>query len=384
MKVLYVCNTDGALYKFRFPLLRELLSRNFEVMVVCSDTMHSDNYCKLLEDMSITVCRVDFDGRSMSLFKTIFLVLRLSKVLRDFKPDIVHSFTHKANVMNMLANFFSRSSSKNYATITGLGFAYTNNTLKAKLAKFCLNSLYKWGGRVFSKIFVQNTDDYKFMAETGIIPVSRLGQTDGSGFDVSEMLEIDQEISRQLRARLLDNYDNNVLLVLMPGRSLFEKGVREFYDAARDISKVSKRFAFVHIGEDVINPSVGWSAEKLASSPYVQYDGFRSDIREYLSVADVVVLPSYREGTPRVLIEALYEGKYIITTDAPGCRETVIDNWNGRLVEVGNYKDLVSKILEIESKSVPDVKQKAQNLFYAKYDSSHVVEISLHAYGLKD
>jgi N,N'-diacetylbacillosaminyl-diphospho-undecaprenol alpha-1,3-N-acetylgalactosaminyltransferase len=180
----------------------------------------------------------------------------------------------------------------------------------------------------------------------------------------------------------------NKRIVLFPARGVREKGFFEFYDAARIINDLEpQRYCFIHLGQVDSASSGGIPSGDMAEFARqcgVRYLGFKDDIDRYLRGTDIVVLPSYREGTPRSLIEALALGKCIITTDVPGCRETVLAGWNGYLCTASSSMSLAATLLRIEDDFILKARTRARKLCEIKYDARWLIDLTLRKYIERD
>jgi N,N'-diacetylbacillosaminyl-diphospho-undecaprenol alpha-1,3-N-acetylgalactosaminyltransferase len=165
---------------------------------------------------------------------------------------------------------------------------------------------------------------------------------------------------------------------------LYEKGINEFYNASKIVSKLSDDYIFIHLGSESHQSRMDKaSLEKKAKENSLYFLGYKSNIQDYMTASDVVVLPSYyREGVPRSLLEALALDKYILTTNRPGCKEVVINDWNGKLFEAKNHKDLASKVLSLSFETLQSSNSNSRKFAENFFDSKIIVEMTLSEYGL--
>jgi N,N'-diacetylbacillosaminyl-diphospho-undecaprenol alpha-1,3-N-acetylgalactosaminyltransferase len=236
-------------------------------------------------------------------------------------------------------------------------------------------------------VFFQNPDDLEYFLSRRIVKPGKAVLTHGSGLDlrnfpIPSQREIDD--SRKTIAHELGIDVANKKIVLFPSRAVREKGLLEFYAAAESINAVHHdRYSFIHVGMLDADSNRSFSAGDmvtLAQRSGVRYLGFKENIQDYMRGADVVVLPSYREGTPRSLIEALALGKAIVTTDTPGCRETVIEGWNGMFCKVADVQSLVSALLAIDDDFVQQSRSRSRRLCESRFDATILVDLTVPKY----
>jgi len=382
MKILFISNTDGALYVFRKPLLKKLLHEGHLVSAVTS----SGKYVEKLSTMGVNTKTLDFAGISASLLDNFRLMLQLIKCISSEKPDIVHNFTHKPAIFGTIA---ARACGirKIFITITGLGRLFTYNDFKTRVIRFLLLVQYRIVLRFATKVFFLNSDDMNYFVKNNLIREENAILLNGEGVDLQETTSpTEEEINNQknmLATELgVDLVDK--IVVIFNARALKEKGVNEFYEAARAIQGSTNRYVFLHLG--LVDANSGSNITKANIDSYAKecgvfYLGFKDNIQDYITAADLAVLPSsYREGVPRSLIEALALDKYIITTDTPGCRETVTNGWNGMFCKAGNTNDLASKILFVDSALLQLNKGRSRELCEQKFDVDYQINLTLSCY----
>lgn len=383
MKILMICNTDGALYVFRKPIINRLVESGHEVASISSES----RYFRLLEASGVKPVPLDFARQSVSPFRNLRLFASLYSMVRQQKPDVVHSFTHKPAIYGTIAARFA-GVSRIFVTITGLGSLFVHDDPKTLLMRWLLLAQYKFALRFATRVYFQNPDDREYFIAKKIVNRNKAVLTYGSGLDLDEYQLPTPEEIRQARTSLagetgVDLSDRTV--VLFPARGVPEKGFFEFYQAARTVNELEPgRYAFLHLG--LVDPEAAGKISKEGIEQYarecgVMYLGFKDNIRDYMTASDIVVLPSsYREGTPRSLIEALALGKVIVTTDAPGCRETVIDGWNGYLCRKGDVQSLIAKIMAVDAELMNTAHARSRNYCELKYDARWLVDLTLGHY----
>lgn len=328
-----------------------------------------------LETMGYSVHSIPLSRVGMNPISDLLALIHLWQLMRHVRPDWVLSYTVKPVVYGLLAARMARVP-RRYALITGLGYAFQgqdegNN--KRKFIRSLVQGLYGLALRGAHKVFFQNPDDQKLFKDLGLLgPATPSLTVNGSGVDVSQFQvePFPQQINFLLIARLLG-----------------DKGVREYAQAARQVRDLYPQVTFSLVGWIDDNPDAITQVELDAwiTEGAVRYLGRLTDVRPALAACSVYVLPSYREGTPRTVLEAMAMGRPVITTDAPGCRETVIEGVNGLLVPVKNALEIAhAMILFIESPDkIIQMGKASRELAEHKYDVHKVNAFMLQEMGVE-
>jgi glycosyltransferase involved in cell wall biosynthesis len=319
VKVIFFANTDWYLYNFRLPLAKFLRAQGFEVVMLSP----LGAYGPLLEAQGFRWIGLEMDRRSLNPARELALIRRISAVYGVEKPDIVHHFTIKCVVYgSLIARWHGIRNRVN--AVTGLGYVFADNSYKARLLRPVVRNLIKatLGGEG-SRLILQNKDDLAAFAEAQLAPVDRTHVIMGSGVDASRFRPNTPERS------------SGPLRVLLASRLLWDKGIREYMEAAKLVKEAGLPVEFLLAGNpDPGNPASVAESQiaKWKEGAEVRYLGHVGEMPRLLADIDVAVLPSYREGVPRSLLEAAACGLPIITTDVPGCREVVTHGVNGLLI----------------------------------------------------
>ena len=327
LKIAVVSNTCWYLFNFRLNLMRALQAAGHTVVAVAPD----DAYAQRIRDAGIALEAVPISGGGTQPLRELQSVLRLGAVFRRHRVGLVLSYTPKGNLYSALACIALRIAF--VPNVSGLGRAFIRRSLVTQVAK----TLYRLTFRRARRVFFQNLDDMAVFVDSGLVHASQAERLPGSGVDLGRF------VPTPLVARAAD-----APVFLLVARMLWDKGVGEYVEAARRVRALYPGARFQLLGFlDVANPSAiartqmqAWVAEGV-----VDYLGPTDDVRPYLAAADCVVLPSYREGVPRTLLEAAATARPIITTDAPGCRDAVVDGQTGLLCKVADAADLTDKVL---------------------------------------
>ncbi len=321
-RIILASNTSWYLDNFRGEMMRRLVERGWEVYATAPD----DEYRRELEKLGVRFELWPLSRRSLAPVANALAFLRILRLYRRLRPDIVHHFTIKPVILGGIAARLTRVPAI-VQSVTGLGHAFSG---PAPLRMIAL-TLYRLalGGRALT-IF-QNVDDMQTILAAGVTVRARCRLIRGSGIDTQRFGSIPPP-SRE-----------RPVTFLMASRMLWAKGVREFVEAASIVHGREPDTRFLLVGDpDEGSPDAiphEW-LEALSESSPVEWRPFAKEIEPTLAEAHVVVLPSYREGLSRSLLEGAAAGRPLIATDAPGCREIAVDGVTGRTVPVGDTEAL--------------------------------------------
>jgi len=323
-KIAIVSNTSWNLYNFRTNLAYALQSAGYEVVMIAP----YDTYSEILKrDFSYHDVNINNKGRNP--LEDIKTIMHFFQVYRDVKPDVILSYTIKPNIYGTVAA--SLLNIKTINNISGLGTVFITKNLITKIAKF----LYKSSHKKASAVFFQNRDDYDLFIQKKLIDPKKADILPGSGIDTAKFKPI------------ISDKKDHIFRFLLIARLLKDKGVYEYVDAARRLKKKYKDIEFQLLGSlDASNLTAisKEAVDRWVDEEVVTYLGHTDDVTEYISKVDCVVLPSYREGTPRTLLEAASMAKPIVTTNTVGCKDVVEDGITGFLCNVKDCKDLADKL----------------------------------------
>lgn len=332
--LLYFVTEDWYFCSHRLPLAMAALDAGYEVSVVTRESVHGDR----IRSAGIKLIPSPVRRSGMSPLEEIKGLIRLVAIYRRERPDILHHVAMKPVIYGSIAALLTRCR-KTVNALGGLGYVFIGSRLKARILRPVVTALFRWlFSRQGSRLVLQNADDRDLLAGVGAVDPANVVLIRGSGVDLRSYSPVPSR----------DASDRPV--VVLASRMLWDKGVGEFVSAARELKAQGAEARFVLVGDsDPDNPSA-IPAETLRSwqdEEVVEWFGERHDMPEVFAQADMVVLPSYREGLPKVLIEAAACGKPIVTTDVPGCREVVVNGDNGLLVPARDAKALASAIREL-------------------------------------
>ncbi len=300
---------------FREPLIRAILKKGVEVHVAVNGF---DPYVEArMRDLRVSYHAIHITRAGTNPFVDIMTLLDLIRLIRTIKPSLVLSYTIKPVIYGGLAARFCRIPAI-FSLITGLGYAFADRKswrqlLVGYLAKF----LYRCSLCKCRRVFFQNPDDRDIFVEMGLARQEQAVVVSGSGVDLD---------SFPFKAINLEKATARGLVFLLIARLLRDKGICEYAEAARMLKERYPQTKFLLVGDFDPNP-MGLKPEDISAwekDGVLDFKGYQKDVRPFFQMCDVYVLPSfYREGTPRTVLEAMSMGRAVITTDAPGCRETI-------------------------------------------------------------
>lgn len=331
MKVIIALNSSWNLVNFRSGLIRALVADGYEVVAVAPD----DAYSARLSELGCRFVALPMDNQGTHPLRDLLLIIRFYLLLRRERPDVLLAYTVKPNIYGSLAAGVLGIPVVN--NIAGLGAVFIKGGWLERLVR----GLYRLALRRCAKVFFQNGDDRALFIDAGLVKPEQADLLPGSGID---LMRFSADVQSSMPSASNSGRPFRFLLI---ARMLRDKGVVEYVAAAKQIRA---RWPNVECGLlgflDVQNPAAISTEEMNAwvAAGDVRYLGVSDDVRLEITQADCIVLPSYREGTPRTLLEAAAMAKPIISTDAVGCREVVDDGVNGYLCRVRDADDLAAKM----------------------------------------
>jgi glycosyltransferase involved in cell wall biosynthesis len=336
MRLLFIVTEDWAFLRHRLPMARAALDMGLKVAVVTRASEHADE----IRAQGIEVFDLAVERAGLSPLKDLKYLWGLICILRRFRPNVIHSVAAKPVLYGTLAAHLAARGAAVINAFTGLGILFTGNrngqrSLKSRLLGRALTT----GLGVLCRsrrihILVQNTDDREFLLAQGIGHADRMHLIPGSGVDTNQFSPMPEPPAPPVRAVLV-------------GRLLTSKGVIEFAEAARILKKRGQAIRMVLVGApDPGNPTTVTKAQLDAwvEEQIIDWSGETDDIAGVWAAAHIAVLPSYREGLPKSLLEAAACARPLVATDVPGCRALVRDGGNGILVPVGDAGALADAI----------------------------------------
>ncbi|MFC4708938.1 glycosyltransferase family 4 protein [Paraburkholderia caffeinitolerans] len=325
LRVALVCNTAWAIYTYRQGLLRALASAGAEVLILAP----RDRTFEPLVAMGCHCIDLPVASKGTNPIDDLQTLHALYRHYRDLRPDIVFHYTIKPNIYGSIAAWLARTPS--VAVTTGLGYVFIQKSRTANIAKL----LYRFAFRFPHEVWFLNRDDETaFRSQNLLAHPERARLLHGEGVDLIEFAFTPLPERREF-------------VFVLIGRLLWDKGIGEYVEAARRLRMHAPEARFQLLGPAGVDNPSAISREEVAtweSEGVIEYLGETADVRPYIANADCVVLPSYREGVPRTLMEASAMGRPIVATDVPGCREVVEHGVNGLLCEARNPDALATSL----------------------------------------
>jgi glycosyltransferase involved in cell wall biosynthesis len=362
-KLLFVVTEDWYFVSHRLTIAMAAKEAGYEVAVATRVTKYAD----IIQTAGIRLIPFELSRRAGN---PLLEFLALVKLYRREKPDIVHHVALKLVLYGAFAVCFTNIPTQVNA-LTGLGWFFISSNPIVRLGRpFITWFLARLLNFSHGRVIVQNPDDEKLLTKAGVLQ-SQIRMVKGSGVDTDKFFP-----TPEIQGRLC---------VVLAARLLWDKGVGEFVDAARDLKKKVSNVRFVLVGNpDLDNPASivketinAWEKENI-----IEWWGHHKEMAPVFHAAHIACLPSYREGLPKVLIEAASCGLPIVSTDVPGCREIVRDEFNGILVPKCDSVSLSNALLRLIED--PDLRSKmgksGRELVLAKFSSKHIISKTLNIY----
>lgn len=325
MHILMTVNAAWNIWNFRRPVVKALIDDGHRITVLAP----ADNSNGDLERLGCDVLQLEMSVKSLKPFDDALLIYRFRRVFREKRPDVVLSYTIKNNIFGAMA---ARAIGVPFIpNVTGLGTAFLSGPLMQAVAE----GLYR---RAFSRlplVFFQNDDDLDLFLKRRLVTRDQAQLLPGSGIDLARFSPVE-----------MPSPDEPPIL-LMIARLLRDKGVIEFVEAARQIKarRPDVRFQLLGAADSENRSAIGaTTVRRWVDEGIVEYLGTTPDVRPYIAAASCAVLPSYREGAPRTLIEAAAMARPLIATDVPGCRAVIDRDVSGFLCEAGSADSLAAAV----------------------------------------
>ncbi len=378
-RFLLIASHPNSLTNFRWDLINKLKEKGFEVHTASPDLDDSNPNKQKLNDAGIITHDIYMQRTGMSPKNDLLTIRNLFQLIKELQPEYVLAYTIKPVVYGMIAAYYAKVPHR-IALITGLGYVFQsseNDTKKVQFIKKITRSLYKLALSKTNLVFFQNSDDEQLFRQLNILtPMQNSAIVNGSGVNTKTFAQVP-----------LPAVNGHAVNFLFIARLLNDKGVQEYAAAARIIKAKYPEAIFHIVGYLDSNPSSISQAEldSWIEDGTIQYWGRLSDVRPAIEAAHVFVLPSYREGTPRTVLESMSMGRAIITTNAPGCRQTVEVNRNGFLVEVKAVEGLADAMEKFITQPalIQTMGQASREIAETKYDVEIVNQFMFDKMNLK-
>lgn len=360
--IVFICGNGDTLYRFRLEFIKRFIEKGYTVHAFAPEI--PTDFLLELQDIGVQYHQISFKRKTVNIFDTIFSIFDIIAKLKRIKPNIVFSYTHKAVIVGSICSFLAGRITS-FSLITGTGHIFDNNSLIEKIKRFLGLTGFKLALAFNKKVFFQNPDDLNLFCDLRVVARSKTRLVNGSGVDLEKF-------------SLHELPDHPIFLCM--SRLIKSKGLVEYAEAAKIVKTLFPKSRFLlHGFSDEHSDSI--DEQEIANTweeKYgVEYLGFSNDPVTDISKCSIYVLLSYNEGTPRSVLEAMSLGRPILTTDVPGCRETVISGINGLLVPKQDSKaasEAMIKLLDAPLRS--SMAKASRDLCVEKFDV-HAVNKSL-------
>ena len=370
MKVVLFANTDWYLYNFRLSLALALRDSGYDVLLISPPGPYGDK----LSEQGLRWESIPMKRRSLDPFRELALLWHLWRLFRSERPSLVHGFTIKCAVYGALAARLALIPAR-VSAVAGMGYVFTSDEMKARLLRPLVRILMRVAlDGANARLILQNKDDVALFEAAALVNSSRIRLICGSGVDCT-----------RFTMRPPSDEPRHPLRVLLASRLLWDKGLAEFVAASRRLQKQGRVISFMLAGDpDPGNPAAvpEPTVRQWQSDGLLEWLGHVDDMPRLLAEVDIMVLPSYREGLPKSLIEAAACGLPLIAADVPGCREVITDGVDGLLVPVRDSAALAAAICRLD-----DDRELAQNLglaarekALANFDEQIVIQQTIAVY----
>ena len=356
---------------FRGGLIKALLTEGHQVICIIPQGEASQS----LKELGVDVQEVFIDATGTSLIGEMRYFCHLFYILFNTKPDYYFGYTIKPNIYGALISRILNI--KSILNITGLGSSFLKNNFLTKI----IFLLYRVSLSSAHLVFFQNEEDREIFFHTRILTNQKTMILPGSGVNLNKFsMDFVPNALEETVKKNKSKVDFNFLLI---SRLLVDKGILEFIEAIKILKTEDRKFTAIILGpiEGLNSSSIDRAQlENWILQDLVIHHDFTDDVRPYIYKADCVVLPSYREGTPKSLLEAGAMGKPLIATNVPGCRNVIEDGLNGFLCEPKSSQDLavaMRKVLTMNSEMLKNLGIESQKKIMKEYDETIIHEIYL-------
>lgn len=327
-------------------------------------------YLEKIDALGIKTVSYQISRKSLNPITEIGTIYNIYNTIKPLRLDILHTFTAKPNIYGTIAGKLARIP-KIYNLVEGLGSFYLEEDAKSKLIRKIIESLYKFIFTLSNGVMFVNSSDPEYFRQIGIISSEKIYKIDGIGIDTSEWVPKEKKYSKEI-------------VVVMVARAIKHKGTLEFIKAAQILKVKYLNTKFIYVGAPDSGNHSSINEELLINESSIEYLGERNDVKEILQNSDIFVLPSYREGLPRTVLEAMSLGLAVITTNAPGCKDVVTDGINGYLVPIKDFNALANAIekLIVDEDLRNQMGNVGRQIALQRFDIAPVVNAHLKLYGI--
>ena len=352
MRILILANNDIGLFKFRKELIQELIFRGNQIYI----SLPKGGFIEPLVKMGCTFIDTEVDRRGINPIKDLKLLTSYLKIITNIKPEIVITYTIKPNIYGGMICRFTKT--RYVANITGLGTTFQNDNLLKKIIVF----LYRRSLKKADTVFFENEENQEIFINNQIVERESTCKLNGAGVNIDEYQFCEYP------------HQGNALHFLFVGRVMKEKGIVELLEAARKIRDNYDNVIFDIVGP--IEENDKDIMKTMSEQKNIKYHGYQSDIKPFIEKTHCFILPSHHEGMANTLLESGAMGRPLITSNISGCREAVLDEKSGLLVNVKDSDDLYMKIkqfIDLPYNTKKDIGKKSRDYIEQKFDRRIVI-----------
>lgn len=358
-KIMVITPHTPSLMWFRIDMMIDFRNRGYEVTAVGQES--AEKWKEKFEQYGIHYQNIPIVRNGLNPFRDIHTIKALKKLFCEVKPQKVFLYQAKAVVYGSIAAK-NNPDIEIYSLISGLGSVFRGTSLKSRFLKYILKCEYFYALKKNTAVMFHNPDDMRQFQLWKIVSGSICKLVHGSGvnmnkFQYSELPDVSASF-------------------LMVARIIRDKGVIEYLEACRTIKQKYPFIECMLVGSFDSNPSALKKEELEPYLPYIKYYGEQADVVPFIQKCTTFVLPSYHEGLPKSVLEAMSMGRAIITTNAPGCRETVVEGENGFLIPIKNATRLAERMeyIVLHPEQQQKMGEKSREIIEEKYDVKKVNE----------
>ncbi len=368
-KLLMILNVDYFLVSHRLKIAVEAQKSGYEVHIAAKQTESS----KIIKEKGFILHNLRIERSTTNLIELFNTYNDILKVIRKTNPDIVHLISIKPVLLGGLALHFFKGKPLIISSVSGLGYVFTSSGLFSVFRKNIVSLFYRIAlTHKNIKVIFQNITDLNFISKIAKLGKNNLILINGSGVD--------------LKTFNFSKIPKNEPIVIFPARLVKNKGLREFIKAAKTLRGTARFVVSGMIDQESPDKVSEEFIKSFIDDGIIEYWGYCKDMHKILKKSTLVVLPSYREGLPKVLCEAAAIGRPIITTDVPGCRDAIIENQTGLLIPVKNSRILAKEIknLLLDRSKMEDFGLNGRKLAEDKFDLKNIVAEHIRLYNLSN
>jgi glycosyltransferase involved in cell wall biosynthesis len=361
MNIMILSSHTSSLFWFRSDMMKEIVEKGHNVFAVGNED--DPKWTAWFKEEGITYRSIRVERNGLNPINDIRTLIDIYHLIKEIKPDRIFAYQAKTVIYGSYASYLAKVP-QFYPLIAGLGSVFIGKGIKHKVIRTIMKIEYRMACKNSAKVFFHNHDDRDEFIKSKLIDSRKAIVINGSGVNLEKF------VPTPLPERIA---------FLFIGRLIRDKGILEYLKACELIKQTYPEVRCLLVGPYDSNPSSikAKTLDHYVKNGIIEYFGEQSDVRPYISQCSVFVLPSYHEGTPKTILEAMAMGRPIITTNAPGCRETVLDSINGYLVKTHDQFDIYAKMrVFIENPStIEPMGRRSIEITKEKYDVHKVNQV---------